>query len=135
MANEKNMAPSTVKQEKKQVKTLKNGNPINTAAQFGKPGGNPRHNGAWKKENTLRWKWEQMFKMTDKELREVLANPEAGRVEKITADVLLDSNMKSTEKIAVLDKLATQVYGYPKQSVETKDVTPPQSLYDARKKK
>lgn len=126
---------STTKQVRKQAKTLKNGNPINTAAQFGKPNGNPRHNGAWKKEDTLRYKWEQLLKMTDEELKEVLADPKAGRVEKMTAEVLLDKDMKPTEKISVLDRLATQVYGFPKQSVETVDLTPPPPLSPRKRKK
>lgn len=125
----------TTKQEKKQAKTLKNGNPINTAAQFGQPNGNRRHNGAWKKEDTLRWKWEQILKMDDKELAEILKDPSIGRVEKMTAEVLLDKKMKSTEKISVLDRLATQVYGQPKQSVETIDLTPPKPLSPRKQKK
>lgn len=28
--------------------------------RFGQPNGNPRHNGAWKKEDTARYKLEQM---------------------------------------------------------------------------
>lgn len=90
--------------------------------QFGKPNGNPRHNGAWKKEDTLRYKWEQILKMTDSELRAVLADQKVGRVEKMTAEVLLDNTMKPTEKIAVLDKLATQVYGFPKQEVQQTNI-------------
>ncbi len=103
--------------------------------QFGKPNGNPRHNGAWKKEDTLRYKWEQLLKMTDEELKGVLADPKAGRVEKMTAEVLLDKDMKPTEKISVLDRLATQVYGFPKQSVETVDLTPPPPLSPRKRKK
>lgn len=103
--------------------------------QFGKPNGNPRHNGAWKKEDTLRYKWEQLLKMTDGELKEVLSNPDVGRVEKMTAEVLLDKEMKPTEKISVLDRLATQVYGFPKQSVETVELVPPPPLSPRKRKK
>ena len=94
-----------------------------------------RHNGAWKKEDTLRWKWEQILKMDDEELAEILKDPKIGRVEKMTAEVLLDKRMKSTEKVGVLDRLATQVYGYPKQSVETLDLTPPKPLSPRKAKK
>lgn len=90
--------------------------------RFGQPNGNPRHNGSWKKEDTLRYKWEQILKMTDSELRAVLADQKVGRVEKMTAEVLLDNTMKPTEKIAVLDKLATQVYGFPKQEVQQTNI-------------
>ena len=118
----------------KQVKTLKNGNPINVSAQFGQPNGNPRHNGAWKKEDTLRYKWERILEMDNEELREVLNDPKCGRVEKITAEVLLDNGMKSTEKIAVLDKLATQIYGQPKQKIESV-ITAPKPLVDLTERK
>lgn len=92
--------------------------------QFGQPNGNPRHNGAWKKENTLRFKWEKILEMDEPELKEVLRDPKCGRVEQMTAEVLLDRQMKPTEKIAVLDKLATQVYGQPKQKIEQTVIAP-----------
>ena len=100
----------------------RSGTPPPKERQFGKPNGNPRHNGAWKKEDTLRYKWEQILKMTDDELRAVLADQKVGRVEKMTAEVLLDSTMKPTDKIAVLDRLATQVYGFPKQEVQQTNI-------------
>ena len=81
-----------------------------------------RHNGAWKKEDTLRYKWEQMLKMDDDELRVVLLNPKSSRVEKMTADVLLSNDMKPYEKLSALEKLANQVYGMPKQVNENKNI-------------
>lgn len=96
--------------------------PVDT--QFGKKNGNPRHNGAWKKENTLRFKWEKIIEMDEAELKEVLRDPKCGRVEQMTAEVLLDRQMKPTEKIAVLDKLATQIYGLPKQKIEQTVIAP-----------
>lgn len=96
--------------------------------QFGQPNGNRRNPGGWKKEDTLRYKWERILRMDEDELKEVLKNPKIGRVEQMTAEVLLDRTMKATEKIAVLDKLATQVYGQPKQIVETKKIDPPKPL-------
>ena len=102
--------------------------------QFGKPGGNPRHNGSWKKEDTLRYKWERILEMDNDELHQVLNDPKCGRVEKMTAEVLLDNEMKSTEKIAVLDKLATQIYGQPKQKIESV-ITAPKPLVDLTERK
>lgn len=126
---------NTTKQELvKKEKTLRGGVPINKATQFGQPGGNPRHNGAWKKEDTLRYKWERILEMADDELHEVLKDPKCGRVEKMTAEVLLDNEMKSTEKIAVLDKLATQIYGQPKQKIESV-ITAPKPLVDLTERK
>ena len=110
---------TTTKQEKP---TLKNGNPINEAAQFGKPNGNPRHNGAWKKEDTLRYKWEQILKMDDDELRAVLLDPKASRVEHMTAEVLLSKDMKPTDKLFAMTQFANQVYGMPKQVNENKNI-------------
>lgn len=97
------------------------------AHRFGGEKANPRHNGAWKKEDTLRYKWEQILKMGDDELRSVIRDSKCGRVEKMTAEVLLDKEMRSVDKIAVLDKLATQIYGQPKQKIET-TVTAPKPL-------
>ena len=102
--------------------------------QFGQPGGNPRHNGSWKKEDTLRYKWERILEMDNDELHQVLSDPKCGRVEKMTAEVLLDNEMKSTEKIAVLDKLATQIYGQPKQKIESV-ITAPKPLVDLTERK
>lgn len=101
---------------------LKNGNPINVSAQFGQPNGNRRNPGGWKKEDTLRYKWERILRMDEDELKEVLKNPKIGRVEQMTAEVLLDRTMKATEKIAVLDRLATQVYGQPKVVQENHNI-------------
>lgn len=126
---------NTTKQEiVKKEKTLRGGVPINKATQFGQPNGNPRHNGAWKKEDTLRYKWERILEMDNAELRQVLSDPKCGRVEKMTAEVLLDNEMKSTEKIAVLDKLATQIYGQPKQKIESV-ITAPKPLVDLTERK
>lgn len=90
--------------------------------QFGQPNGNPRNPSGWKKEDTLRYKWEQMLKMDDEELTAVLLNPKSSRVEKMTADVLLSNDMKPYEKLTALEKLANQVYGMPKQVNENKNI-------------
>lgn len=90
--------------------------------QFGQPNGNPIHSGAWKKEDSLRFKWEQMLKLDDDELRAVLANPKASRVEHMTAEVLLSNEMKPYEKLVALEKLTNQVYGMPKQVNENKNI-------------
>jgi hypothetical protein len=81
-----------------------------------------RHNGAWKKEDSLRYKWEQMLKLDAEELQAVLADPKASRVEQMTAEVLLDDNMKPYDKLSALAQLANQVYGMPKQINENKNI-------------
>lgn len=90
--------------------------------QFGAPNGNPRHNGAWKKEDCLRYKWEQMLKLDDDELSAVLADPKASRVEHMTAEILLDKTMKPAEKMSILATLSNQIYGMPKQINENKNI-------------
>ena len=90
--------------------------------QFGAEKGNPRNPSGWKKEDTLRYKWEQMLKMDDEELTAVLLNPKSSRVEKMTAEVLLSNDMKPYEKLSALEKLANQVYGMPKQVNENKNI-------------
>lgn len=81
-----------------------------------------RHNGAWKKEDTLRYKWEQMLKMDEEELTAVLMNPKASRVEKMTAEVLLSKDMKPSDKLFAMTQFANQVYGMPKQVNENKNI-------------
>lgn len=81
-----------------------------------------RHNGAWKKEDTLRYKWEQMLKLDDDELQAVLNNPKATRVEHMTAEILLDKTMKPAEKMSILATLSNQIYGMPKQVNENKNI-------------
>lgn len=117
------------------VKTGRGGQMPPKERQFGQPNGNPRHNGAWKKEDTLRYKWEQTLKMSDEELKAIIKDKTSERVMKMTAEALLSDKMRPTEKIDVLNKLATQVYGQPKQSVETIDLTPPQPLSPRKAKK
>lgn len=98
------------------------GTPPPVERQFGQPNGNPRNPSGWKKEDTLRYKWEQMLKMDEEELTAVLMNPKSSRVEKMTAEVLLSNDMKPYEKLSALEKLANQVYGMPKQVNENKNI-------------
>lgn len=81
-----------------------------------------RHNGAWKKEDTLRYKWEKMLTMDEAELFAVLNDSKASKVERTTAEVLLDIDMKSSDKLSMLTQLANQVYGLPKQINENRNI-------------
>lgn len=117
----------TKKNENKAKTQAKGASPISGVAppkdkQFGKPNGNKQGHGFFKKEATLRYKWEKMLEMNDDELLEIKENPKSSRVEKMTAEVLLDTEMKSAEKLASLEKLANQVYGMPKQVNENKNI-------------
>lgn len=132
-------ANSTTKQVRKQAKTLKNGNPINKAAQFGQPNGNPRHNGAWKKEDTPRYKLERLIAMEYNELIAIKDDDKASVFERTVADILTRNYVnpaeKETDRLKALTEIINQVYGFPKQSVETVDLTPPPALSPRKRKK
>lgn len=97
--------------------------------QFGQPGGNRRHNGAWKKEDTPRFKLEQMMKLSEAELDVIIADTEQPLFERKLADALKAGKWKEFESMIV------QVYGYPKQTIEQTNLTPPEPLEDLRKEK
>lgn len=104
---------STTKQEKP---TLKNGNPINESRQFGKPNGNPRHNGAWKKEATARYKLEQMLMLSEEELTTIVKDKDAPYFERKLATCINKGDW------TVLQGMMNQVYGMPKQVNENKNI-------------
>ena len=120
------MSNSTTKQVKGQGK-LKNGNPINVSAQFGQPNGNPRHNGSWKKEDTARYKLEQMLKLSEAELRELASDSEAPLFERKLATCIAKGQWKEIEG------MMNQVYGAPKAIVE-QTVVMPKPLIDLTRK-
>lgn len=114
----------------KQVKTLKNGNPINKAAQFGQPNGNPRHNGAWSKEATPRFKLERMITMGDAELQEIIDDPDAPTFEKAMADIIIqaksDCDKEGVKRPAqmrfkAISDMIDQIYGKPAQTTVNVD--------------
>lgn len=90
--------------------------------QFGKPNGNKRREGFWDISATPRYKLEQMMKLTDDDLRIVAANPNAPLFERKIANCLAKGEWKTIEA------MINQVYGFPKQSVESIDLTPPRPL-------
>ena len=76
--------------------------------QFGQPNGNPRHNGAWKKEDTARYKLEQMLKLSEEELKAVANDREAPLFERKLAICIAKGQWKEIEG------MMNQVYGQPK---------------------
>ena len=80
--------------------------------QFGQPNGNPRHNGSWRKEDTARYKLEQMLKLTAGELKSIATDDEAPLFERKLAQCIAKGNWKEVEGIM------NQVYGQPKQMQE-----------------
>lgn len=113
MANNK-----ATKQAKKQAPKV---SPISGVAppvdkQFGQPNGNPRHNGAWKKEDTARYKLEQMLKLSESELRDIATDKEAPLFERKLANCI------ATGKWKEIEGMMNQVYGQPKQLVENHNI-------------
>lgn len=84
--------------------------------QFGQPNGNPRHNGAWKKEDTARYKLEQMLKMSEGELRSLASDDEAPLFERKLATCIAKGQWREIEG------MMNQVYGQPKQTVESHNI-------------
>jgi len=84
--------------------------------QFGKPNGNPRHNGAWKKEDTARYKLEQMLKLSEDELRTLAGDKEAPLFERKLATCIAKGQWKEIEG------MMNQVYGAPKVIQENHNI-------------
>lgn len=80
--------------------------------QFGQPNGNPRHNGAWKKEDTPRYKLEQMMKLPEQDLRKVAEDKDAPLFERKLATAIAKGQWRE------IKEMIEQVYGKPKESVD-----------------
>lgn len=90
--------------------------------QFGQPNGNPRGRGFWKREDTPRYKLEQMMQRSETELNVIKADPDAPAFEKKLAACILAGEWKEIEG------MINQVYGYPKQQVDQTIFEAPPSL-------
>lgn len=110
------------------VKTGKGGMMPPKERQFGQPNGNPRHNGAWKKEDTARYKLEQMMKLSETELSIIAEDENAPYFERKLAIAISKGEWKEIES------MINQVYGYPKQSIETVELEPPVPLSPRKQK-
>ena len=84
--------------------------------QFGQPNGNPRHNGAWKKEDTARYKLEQMLKLSEAELSALADDKDAPYFERKLAGCIRKGDW------ATLAGMMNQVYGMPKQEVQQTNI-------------
>jgi hypothetical protein len=71
-----------------------------------------RHNGAWKKEDTPRYKLEQMMKLTEPELKQLASDNDAPLFERKLAQCINRGDWKAIEG------MINQVYGMPKQPTE-----------------
>lgn len=103
------------------------------ATRFGEADANPRHNGAWKKEDTLRYKLQQVAKMDKDELWALLDDKNAGEYEKSVARILLDvaepqNTLTAEERWRILNGLTNQDSGMPKQQVDQTNYEAPVPL-------
>ena len=83
--------------------------------QFGKPNGNPRHNGSWKKEDTARYKLEKMMSLTERELMAIAIDEDAPYFERKLAKCINKGQWKEIEG------MMNQVYGAPVAKTITKE--------------
>lgn len=88
-----------------------------------------RHNGAWKKEDTARYKLEQMIKLPESELKKLAKDSSVPYFERKLAVCIANGEWKELEGIM------NQVYGKPKETIEHKDITPPLPLESLETKK
>ena len=88
-----------------------------------------RHNGAWKKESTPRFKLEKMMELSEAELRTIADDAMSPLFERKLAIAICKGEWKGIES------MINQVYGYPKQSVEQVNLTPPPPLSPRKKLK
>lgn len=82
--------------------------------QFGQPGGNPRHNGAWKKEDTARFKLERMMEIPESELIAIKEDPTSPLFERKLATAIKDGQWRE------IREMMEQVYGKPTEFVDSK---------------
>lgn len=86
------------------------------AHRFGGPKGNPRNPGGWKKEDTPRYKLEQMMKLTESELQEIANNRDAPNFERKIAIAINKGQWREIES------MINQVYGQPKVVQENHNI-------------
>lgn len=104
-----------------------------------------RSNGAWKKSETARWKFEQWIKMTEDELTALVNNEKEplSAFDLSTVRIILKlkaftENIETTADaercFAVLERLVNQIYGQPKVQVEKTEIEPPVPLSPRKQK-
>ena len=123
------------KSRKMPTKQGKGRSPINGARppverQFGQPNGNPRSNGSWKKEDTLRYKLERLINgISEEELKALLDDPKTKPGLKRLAILLYKSNYERPDiEWRVWEGALNQAYGMPKQAIEQTNLEPPVPL-------
>lgn len=78
--------------------------------------------GYWKKEDSARFKLEQMLKLDEDQLKKVFEDPKASLFERKLAGCIANGDWKQ------LEGMMNQVYGMPKQNVEVMPIEKPVPL-------
>lgn len=78
--------------------------------------------GYWKKEDSARFKLEQMLKLDEDQLKKVFEDPKASLFERKLAGCIANGDWKQ------LEGMMNQVYGMPKQNVEVVPIEKPVPL-------
>ena len=83
-------------------------------------GDNPqnRHDGSWRKSDTPRFKLEQMMKLSEQRLKQIADDNDAPYFERKIATAIKKGDWK------VIREMIEQVYGQPKQTIDTTVVIP-----------
>ena len=71
-----------------------------------------RHNGAWKKEDTPRYKLEQMMKLSEPDIRKIAEDKDAPLFERKLATAIAKGQWRE------IKEMIQEVYGKPKESVD-----------------
>ena len=71
-----------------------------------------RHNGSWKKEDTPRFKLEQMMKLSEPDLRKVAEDKDAPLFERKLATAIAKGQWRE------IKEMIQEVYGKPKENVD-----------------
>lgn len=87
-----------------------------------------RHNGAWKKEDTPRYKLEQMMKLSEPDLRKVAEDKDAPLFERKLATAINKGQWRE------IKEMIQEVYGKPKETIDHTIHEPPKPLEDLRGK-
>lgn len=91
--------------------------------QFGQKDGNKRGHGYFTVDKSLRYRLQQVSKMTVKELEELTRSSEAGEYEKNIARTLLEmAGMDPEKRWRVLEGITNQDSGYPKQQIDNREL-------------
>lgn len=91
--------------------------------QFGKKDGNKGGHGFFTVDKSLRYRLQQVSKMSLDELKDLVYDPKAGEYEKNIARTLVELSAMGPEKRwRVLEGLTNQDSGFPKQQIDNREL-------------